>query len=1254
MSAAEPGGESRHVECMAFVARTPGLGRTTTVANIALILAGARARVLIVDWSAERPGADGYFARFGADPCGETEALAARFDELTRERRGRWQAARYQPPGDIEAIDLVAPRPLDGAGVPSLPWDDPIEDTVARLRAEIDASRYDYVLVDAPTDPDDDVIDVVARGVDQAVVLFEPSRPSVAGAADIADKIASRAVTGVRVLPLEVEPRDGGPPRRRVSAELVAEWFGDFLLDGEPPILRVPSVPERDSRQILVTLADDPGTVRVLAYARLAAELTRGAVTGPPALPAELRGNYRAALGMDDPRDTGRFTIVHRWPDRRYADWVRARLREGGAEAVLAGPDAVLSGAPAVAPGRAIWIVSERLLGALAGPLPDRPGDIALLVPGADAAAVPPVMRLIELDEGTPSQVGLRLLGRLGLVSEPARHRVFEPVFPLERDAGPLQTNFAPPARQPFAGRVAELTRLRDRLMSDTDGCEPYVLDGPPGIGKTAMVLEYLRLFRSDYRLIWWVSARTMPLVRSGLAELADALGVPARGDKAAAAVAELRASRGPWLLIYDDAEDLAGLADLIPSGGPGHVLVTARTAPETGPGAGTPYARDRLAALAAEPGAALLRERVAGLTAEQAQGVVAMLGGRPLALHLAAAWLAETADWLAARSVGTEEAAAWAAAEYTARVERHVAEGGPDITAACLALTLRTLEESGPLERLAVRLLEMCAWLSPEGVSHELLSTVPFLTMLEKVAGQEDGALIDADSMVLDQLLHICARYGLGRVLWKRVPLFRTHRSVQELIRGLLADTGEAEARNAQVLEAVGRTVPPVVDGPIGRHADRFAELLRHIGPLGAAERTEPWARRWFVEQMRFQYASGDEAGARELLALADRALARWPDDLVTARTLGQMANVCRVLGDFASASRNGERALTALRELGAAGEFWALAELRGRSADLRGLGRFAESLGEIQGVYEQFRRMFGDDHRETWLARINLAESAFLMGQYTLALRTAEAAWRQRTAEAGERDWTALLMARRVGDYLGGIGDWPRARRHLDFSLREARSMDTPNEIATLELMRSFAVAIRCDRGVDSGPPHKRITETLRGLRGLLGADHPSALATELSLGVELAMTGAYRAAVKRAERCCDEFASVYAPDHPIVQLCRVDLGVFTLEAGGAAKRALGILQDAGDALAETLGEQHPWTIVAALHQAWALAELGRADDARLRAEAARADALEFLGRDHPYTAAAGELLREGGAIRPVRERPRQARVYLDVPFI
>ncbi|GAA4227599.1 FxSxx-COOH system tetratricopeptide repeat protein [Actinomadura meridiana] len=1249
---------SRHSECVAFLAGSTGLGRTAVVANLALILAGARRSVLIVDWSGGPFDANEYFTRFGVGPSAETTTLAQRFDALT-DGRGSWRAARFQPPGDIGPIDLVIPRVRDDEPLPGVPRREPLDDVVARLRAALDGSGYDYVLMDAPTAPSDETLGLIARGADQAVVLFEPSRVSVAKAVGIAETIAPGSVASIRVLPLEV--RGGARAERgRLPEDLVAQLFDDFLLDGDEPILRVPFVEEHVDRRLLVALAFEPDSAPAAGYARIAAEVTRGEVTGPPELTAELRGNYRAALGLDEPRDTERVTIVHCWPDRRYADWVRARLLEAGADGVLARPGAMPE-------GRAVWIVSPGLLAALPDGLPDRDGDLACLVGGVGEEAVPPSVRSLSLEGGTAGQAGLRLLGRLALVTERRRPPTgtFRPRFPGEERLGPPVTNVTVPRGRPFAGRVDDLARLRDRLLADTDGCEPYLLEGPPGIGKTETVLEYLRRFGDDYDLIWWIPARTPDLARVALAELAGELTDASGGDRAVAAVARLRTHAERWLLVYDDVDDLAALKDLIPAGGRGHALVTARTAPESGEGRavelgcnvpnGLPCTRDRLAPIDTADAAALFRDRVKGLTAEDAKAVAQMLDGLPLALTLASAWLTETAAWLAATSLSTEQAAAWAASEYGARLGRHLAERDMDVSAAALEVTLRTLEDPGaeqPIARVAVRLLELCAWLAPEGVGHRLLTTVPFLAALEAAAGEDDGAVIAANSMVLDEVIQTCARFGLGQALWKRTALFRVHRSVQELLHGRMASAGIAETRRAQVLEALGRAAPPMVDGAANADAERFAELRKHLGPSGAADSTSLWSRRWLVKQLRFHYHTSDEAGARELLAVADRVLNGWPEDMHTGRLLGQMANVRRLLGDFAGAYRDGERALAILRSLGPTAESWTLDGLRGRSADLRGLGRFAESLGEIQGVYERFRQLFGDEHRETVVTRINLAESAYLMGQYPLALRTARAAWDRRRAEFGELDWIALRIARRVGDYQGALGDWQGARTLLDRAYRFARGHESPNRLAELEALRSLAVAQRCARGLDPGRPHELIATALRGLRALLGADHPSVLATELSYAVELAMGDEPGRAAEHAERCRAGFASVYGDGHPLVQVCRVDLGAFRLEDG--APDALEILQDARSALTDSLGEQHPWSIVAAVHEARALVGAGRSAAAEELLEVTAEDAVDFQGSEHPYSVAAEDTLQD---VRQKRGRtPGRPRVpvYLDVPFI
>jgi hypothetical protein len=225
---------------------------------------------------------------------------------------------------------------------------------------------------------------------------------------------------------------------------------------------------------------------------------------------------------------------------------------------------------------------------------------------------------------------------------------------------------------------------------------------------------------------------------------------------------------------------------------------------------------------------------------------------------------------------------------------------------------------------------------------------------------------------------------------------------------------------------------------------------------------------------------------------------------------------------------------------------------------------------------------------------------------------------------------------------------GNFRKARSLLGKSERYAQEMETPSELSHLELMRSLAIAERCDRGLSPDRPHRRITYALSGLRALLGKDHPSALAAELTLGVEQAALGNHRAAIKHAERCRDQFTAIYDAGHPIVRLCQVDLGAFQL-LDDRPEAALRTLQDAGDGLAATLGDQHPWTVAARLHRARALAGVGRSDDAREQASQVM-DVLELLeGADRYRTAA--EAVQNGHAIGA--GDPRMA-VYLDVPFI
>ncbi|KOX19191.1 hypothetical protein ADK67_34095 [Saccharothrix sp. NRRL B-16348] len=152
------------------------------------------------------------------------------------------------------------------------------------------------------------------------------------------------------------------------------------------------------------------------------------------------------------------------------------------------------------------------------------------------------------------------------------------------------------------------------------------VLFGLGGSGKTTSALSYAHSRAAEYRITWWVRAEQ---ARNDLAELATALGVPATG------LFHELASRSGWLLVYDDADRLDDVLDLLPRTGNGHVLITSRnrawdeyaTIVEVGP-------------LRDEEGVELLTAISGSEDLPASEALAARLGNLPLALSTAGAYL--------------------------------------------------------------------------------------------------------------------------------------------------------------------------------------------------------------------------------------------------------------------------------------------------------------------------------------------------------------------------------------------------------------------------------------------------------------------------------------------------------------------------------------------------------------------------------------------------------------------------------------
>ena len=338
---------------------------------------------------------------------------------------------------------------------------------------------------------------------------------------------------------------------------------------------------------------------------------------------------------------------------------------------------------------------------------------------------------------------------------------------------GALPTVWKVPARNAnFTGRERDLTDLAAELSSGSTVTVRSV-HGMGGVGKTQLVTEYAYRNATDYDLVWWIDTETPALVPDQFTALAAALGqeVVPDPDAVRAAVHESLRTTPGWLLIFDNAEDMAVVKQWLPAiplkgGTPGHVLVTTRRAGFAGLG----KVLD-LDVLPTEDAVALLRTRLPSLPDAHAIGIAEALGCLPLALEQAAAYLDQTGmppvDYLLL---------------LRTRLADLACKGHPDHHRDTIAtlwdLSLQRIAEASPS---AVQVLDICAYLAPEPIPLDLFTTHPELL-------PEPLSAAASDPLAFSDALAVVTDYSLA----KRSPsTIQLHRLVQAVIRARHTDPG-------------------------------------------------------------------------------------------------------------------------------------------------------------------------------------------------------------------------------------------------------------------------------------------------------------------------------------------------------------------------------------------------------------------------------------------------------------------------------
>lgn len=662
-----------------------------------------------------------------------------------------------------------------------------------------------------------------------------------------------------------------------------------------------------------------------------------------------------------------------------------------------------------------------------------------------------------------------------------------------------------------FVGRESELAILAQRL--DDPSCRIMTLTGLGGAGKTSLALEIARrrsaCYRGGVKLASLAAVSTPDLLANALA---DALDLPVSGaEPIEQRIAEhLRGKH--LLLVLDNLEHLLGAVALLPqllARAPGvQMLVTSRERlhvhgewelavegfPVAAPGARDDRCRDAIdlftqAASRADPSFALTAENEPIIAR-----VCRLVGGMPLAIELAAAWVSQLSleeieahvsadlDFLVAprdaparqKSLRVMFAHSWSlltapeqsvlrrlsifCGKFTAAAAEEVASASPSVLA---ALTGKFLLRRDPSRRYELH--ELIRQYAGEALvdapeEHDLAHdrhADHYAALLHRLRpgldGAGQGAAIEAIAAELDNI-RAALRSALAR--GRLAPMAQALDGLG-LAQEMLGHFHEAEALFGDYVTAARRASPPepLLLGRLlawqGRFALEIAELPRASALL--EESVQLLSARGARAELGFALS----AAGKLAFAQGNHTAARWcfRGSLAMARVEHDRRAFAQVLSDLSNvAFHQGNSAKSERLLLKSLAIFRALSDRRSIAASLGRLGFLLGFQGKLAPAEEACReglrvlRSVGDPLRTAAL-RLDLGRVLFLRGD----LDGARAAY-----EEGLRAGREMNHLEVVAAALHGLGLLSRREKELD----RARSL--------LEESLQIRQQIRARRGV------------------------------------------------------------------------------------------------------------------------------------------------------------------------------------------
>jgi tetratricopeptide (TPR) repeat protein len=604
-----------------------------------------------------------------------------------------------------------------------------------------------------------------------------------------------------------------------------------------------------------------------------------------------------------------------------------------------------------------------------------------------------------------------------------------------------------------FTGRDELLSQLHNQLHIGQVSAlsHPQAIIGLGGIGKTQIALEYAYRHRGDYQAVLWAQAETRDTLTSSYLAIAALLNLPEKSEQESArviaAVKNWLQRSTNWLLILDNADDLALARDFLPPSFGGHIFLTTR-AQATGRFA----RRLEIDTLPTEQGALFLLRR-SGLLApdgvfeqahehdrDQARAICEELGGLPLALDQAGAYIEETECSLSEYQRLYQDHRA----DLLAERRGQLVDDHPLPVATTWSLSFTQVEQKNAA---AADLLRLCAFLAPDAIPEEIITQ----------GAQHLGlglAPVAADPYLLNQAIETLRAYSLLRreASSGTAPLLSVHRLVQAVLKDQMDDQSNRQQWAERAVHTVNAALPPVDDGNwptwervlahalvgselIGQQNLRFADAVHLLQQTGwyLATRTRYYEAKPLLE--RALSITKQEQGSEHLEATGD-----------TTTLLRNLGQVSWKVGKNAQAEAYLQEGLTLARQIGDPERISDLLLTLGTVAGNQ--GNYAQEMKYLQeGV--ALARKIGDRER-ICEALIHLGVSLTEQGNYTqgeIHLQEGLAVARK----IGHKKWISALLAN-LGSLVSQQGNYTQAEIYLLEGLALAEQIGQPEWASVL----------------------------------------------------------------------------------------------------------------------------------------------------------------------------------------------------------